>query len=68
MGGIVGGIGVFAEAYTTLARFVWSGEVGSVTFADVFGIPFWLLAVAVAAMALGMFALLQKLEHRLGGG
>lgn len=62
--GILGGIWVFAEAYTALARFVWSGEMGSATLAGLLGVPFWLLAVGVAVMALGMFALLRKLERR----
>jgi uncharacterized protein len=65
MAGIVGGILVFAEAYSLLARFVGSGDIGSVTLPGLLGVPFWLLAVAVAVMALGMFALLRKLERRL---
>jgi uncharacterized protein len=65
MVGIVGGILVFAEAYSGLARFVGSGDIGSVTLPGLLGIPFWSLAVAVAAMALGMFALIRKIERRL---
>jgi uncharacterized protein len=65
MVGIVGGVLVFAEAYSGLARFVASGDIGSVTLPGLLGVPFWLLAVAVAAMALGMFALIRKIERRL---
>jgi hypothetical protein len=63
MGGMIAGIWVFAEAYAALAGFVWSGEMGDVTFADLLGVPFWLLAAALVVMALGMFWLLRKLER-----
>ena len=65
--GLIAGALVFAEAYTALARFVWSGEMGAVTFADILGVPFWLLAAAVVAMALGTFWLLRKLEPPIAG-
>ncbi len=68
MGGMIAGIWVFAEAYTWLAGFVWSGELGSVTFADLLGIPFWVLAGLVVGMALGMFWLIRKLERLMVGG
>ena len=63
MGGMIAGIWVFAEAYTRLAGFVWSGEMGTVTLADLLGVPFWLLAGLVVLMALGMFWLIRKLER-----
>ena len=68
MGGMIAGIWVFAEAYTWLAGFVWSGELGSATFADLLGIPFWVLAGLVVGMALGMFWLIRKLERPMAGG
>lgn len=68
MAGLVGGIWVFAETYLWLAGFVWSSEVGSATFADLLGLPFWLLAGLVVVMALSMFWLLRKVERPLEGG
>jgi hypothetical protein len=47
--------------------FLWSGEMGAVTFADLLGVPFWLLAAALVVMALGMFWLLRKLERPAKG-
>ena len=68
VGGMIAGIWVFAEAYTRLAGFVWSGEMGTVTLADLLGVPFWLLAGLVVLMALGMFWLIRKLERPMLGG
>jgi hypothetical protein len=65
MGGLIAGIWVFAEAYTWLAGFVWSGEVGNVTLADLLGVPFWVLAGLVVAVALAMFWLIWKVEGRI---
>lgn len=67
MGGLIAGIWVFAEAYVALAGFVWSSELGAITFADLLGIPFWALAGLVVVMALGMFWLLRKVERPVGG-
>ena len=64
MGGLVAGILVFAELYPRLAAFVWSGELGEGTLAELLGVPFWALAVAVVLMALGVFWLVGKLESR----
>lgn len=66
--GLVAGVLVFAEVYTALASFVWSGEMGAVTFADLLGLPFWVLAAVVVALALGTFWLLGKLERPAAGG
>ena len=78
MAGLIAGVLVFVEAYAGLAAFVWSGEMGGVTLADLLGLPFWALAVAligialgtfwlmaglVVVMALGMFWLVRKLER-----
>lgn len=65
--GLIGGVLVFAEAYTALARFVRSGEMGAVTFADILGVAFWVLAAAVVATALGTFWLLRNLERPVAG-
>lgn len=65
--GLIAGVLVFAEVYTVMARFVWSGEMGAVTFADILGVAFWILAAAVVALALGTFWLLRKLERPVAG-
>jgi hypothetical protein len=67
MGGLIAGIWVFAEAYTWLAGFVWSSEMGAITLADLLGVPFWVLAGLLVLMALGMFWLQKKLERRMAG-
>lgn len=67
MGGLIAGIWVFAEGYVWLAGFVWSSELGAITFADLLGIPFWALAALVVLVALGMFWLLRRLERPVGG-
>ncbi|MBI1964530.1 MAG: hypothetical protein HYV94_13535 [Candidatus Rokubacteria bacterium] len=66
MGGVVAGVLVFAEAYPRLEAFVWSGELGGVTLAELLGVPFWALAVAVVVMALGTFWLVRMLEPARG--
>ncbi|MBI4636656.1 MAG: hypothetical protein HY727_09950 [Candidatus Rokubacteria bacterium] len=67
MAGLVFGIWVFAEAYLALAGFVWSGEMAGATFADLLGLPFWVLAAAVVVIALGTFWLVGKFELHRGG-
>jgi len=64
MGGLVAGILVFAELYPRLAAFVWSGELGEGTLAELLGVPFWVLAGAVVLMALGAFWLVRRLEPK----
>ena len=66
MGGVVAGVLVFAEAYPRLEAFVTSGGLGGVTLAELLGVPFWALAAAVVAMALGTFWLVRKLEPAPG--
>ena len=61
--GLIVGVLVFAEVYVALAGFVVSGELAAVTFADILGVPFWVLAAAVVVLALGTFWLLGKLER-----
>jgi len=68
MAGMIAGVWVFAEAYVALADFLWSSEMGSTTLADTVGLPFWLLAVVLVAVALVVFWLIGRFERRLGGG
>ena len=68
MAGMIAGVWVFAEAYVTLANFLWGSEMGSTTLADTLGLPFWALAAVLMAVALAVFWLIARLERRLGGG
>ena len=68
MAGLIAGVLVFVEAYAGLAAFVWSGEMGGVTLADLLGVPFWALAMALIVIALGTFWLVAKLEPSPGEG
>ena len=60
--GLIAGVWVFAEAYAGLARFLWTGALGDVTFADLLGVPFWVLAAAFVAITLGLAAVLRVVE------
>src|SRR5437867_2419892 len=60
--GLIAGVIVFAEVYTAIATFVWSGSLQSATLPEVLGLPFWLLAALVVLMALGTFWLVRRLE------
>ena len=64
--GIVAGVWVFAEAYATLAGFVWSGDLGAVTLADVLGVPFWALAAALLLVTALLAAVLRRVEAGRG--
>lgn len=68
MAGLIVGVLAFAEAYAALAPFAWSGELGAVTFADLFGVPFWALAGVVVVVALVTFWLVARVEPRQGEG
>ena len=60
--GLIAGVWVFAETYTVLARFVWSGELGAVTFADLVHLPFWVLAAVLVVMAVALAVVLRRVE------
>ena len=63
MAGIVAGVWIFAEAYAALAGFVWSGDFGAVTLADVLGVPFWALAAALLMVTAVLAAVLRRVER-----
>ena len=63
MAGIVAGVWIFAEAYAALAGFVWSGDLGAVTLADVLGVPFWALAAALLVVTGLLAAGLRRVER-----
>jgi uncharacterized protein len=60
--GLIAGVWVFAETYTALARFVWSGELGAITLADLVHVPFWALAAALVLMAVVLALVLRRFE------
>jgi len=54
MAGLIAGVWVFAETYAALAGWLWSGDLGAVTFGDLLGVPFWVLAAGLVAMTIGL--------------
>jgi hypothetical protein len=67
MVGMVAGVWAFAELFSALAGFVEAGGLEAVTFGDLLGVPFPLLAAATVGLALITFWLVGKLERRRGG-
>jgi uncharacterized membrane protein YedE/YeeE len=66
--GMIAGAIAYAFAFDWLRGTVlaWS-NLGRVTFADLTGLPLWLLYVGLAAVALGLFAALERWEGRARG-
>ena len=64
MAGLIAGVWVFAESYAVLAGFVWSGDFGAVTLADVLRVPFWVLAAALVIVAVVLAAVLRRVEAK----
>jgi membrane protein implicated in regulation of membrane protease activity len=64
MAGLIAGVWVFAEAYTLLASFVWSGDLGAITLADVLGVPFAVLAGALLMVTAILAVALRRIETR----
>lgn len=62
--GALVGAGVYAEAYPLLARTVEPiGKFGKITFADVTHVSPWWFIVALAAVAVALFAWLERRER-----
>jgi hypothetical protein len=64
MVGLIAGVWVFADAWVRLEGFVTSGELETATLADLIGVPFWAIAVAVAVIAALTFRLIGAFEAR----
>jgi uncharacterized protein len=62
MAGLIAGVWIFAEAYTALAAFVWTGDLGPLTFADLLGVPFWVLALALLIVTVLLARVLRRVE------
>jgi hypothetical protein len=67
MAGLVLGIWGFAEIYPAIYDFVWSGDIGVQTLPGLFGLPSWIIAVAIAGVALVLFWLAGVAERKFGG-
>jgi hypothetical protein len=61
--GLIAGVRVFAETYLAFGRWLWSGELGSVTLGDVLGVPFWVLAAVLVAMTVALAFVLRRVER-----
>jgi hypothetical protein len=64
MVGLLLGIFGFAEIYPVISNLVWSGALEVQTLPELLNLPAWLLGLAVAGMALGLFCLSAVLERR----
>ena len=62
MAGLIAGVWVFAELYTIVAPFVWSGELGAITLADLLGVPFAVVAGALLVLTVILAAVLRRIE------
>jgi hypothetical protein len=62
--GILSGLAAFAAMQPSIEGFTKSTALGELTFPELFGVPFWLLAIPVAAMAYGAFKGATALERR----
>ena len=62
--GIFAGLAAFAQAYPAIEGFAKSTALGEVTFPDLLGVPFWVVAIPVAVMAYGAFKGAAVLERR----
>lgn len=62
LGGVAIGSLVFGFVYPALEAFYEAGSMGAVTFPDLFGIPWPVVALLVAMMAIGSFLLAERLE------
>ena len=64
MVGLLLGILGFAELYPAISTFAWSGALEAQTLLDLFGLPSWVIALAVVGMAVGLFWLSALLERK----
>jgi hypothetical protein len=64
LGGMLAGIFVFNEAYPWVAAFYDSTPMGQVTLADLTGLPYGVLLLALVLAALGAFHVADRLESR----
>lgn len=61
IGVMLGSLG-FAALYPALESFYMSGHLGALTFPDLLGVPWVVVALGVAAMAVGSFAFAEWVE------
>lgn len=62
LGGVAIGSLVFGFVYPALEAFYEAGSMGAVTFPDLLGIPWPVVALLVAMMAIGSFLVAERLE------
>jgi uncharacterized membrane protein YedE/YeeE len=68
MGGMMLGGIVYALAFPWLAKNILAaGDIGKLTLDQLTGLPVWAVLVILTALALGVFALVHKLEKSRGG-
>jgi len=64
LGGVMVGSLLFGFVYPLVEGLYSAGAMGAVTLPDLLGIPWPVLALAVAVMAIGSFVLAERLEKR----
>jgi hypothetical protein len=62
--GLLLGIFGFAEIYPSISKLVWSGALDVQTLPELFDLPAWVLGLAVAGMALGLFWVSAVVEKK----
>jgi hypothetical protein len=68
MVGLLLGIFGFAEIYPVISNLVWTGALEVQTLPELFNLPPWILGLAVAAMALGLFWVSAVVERKFSSG
>lgn len=63
LGGVMVGSLLFGFAYPLVEGLYEAGSLGRMTFPDVLGVPWAVIALGVAVMAVGSFLLAEKLER-----
>jgi hypothetical protein len=67
-GGMLAGVLIFAEAFPLVANFYASTPRGAFTLPDALHVPEGAVVAGVVAMALGAFAVAERIETARGGG
>jgi len=61
------GVFGFAEIHPAISDLIWSGALEAQTLPELFNLPPWLVGLAVAGMALGLFWISAAVERKFGG-
>lgn len=65
IGGFFAGVWLYAVNYNWISKHLFSTDLGRLTLADIFGVPYGVMVFAVVLIALGTFYLLEKFEGKI---